>query len=74
MTTTLERIDQLQTWCLTLVVGLLTLRAINDFMSAYNDPETGLKEAFRKSKKRIYASLIAITVESLVFYIKYFYK
>ncbi len=74
MNTTVARIRQLESWGLALITGLLILRAINDFMEAYSDPETGLKEALRKSKKRVYAALIAITVESLVVYIQHFYS
>lgn len=74
MDTTIARINMLQIWGMSLIVGILTLRAINDFMTALNDPETGLKEAFRKSRKRVFASLIAITIESLVLYIQRFYQ
>lgn len=74
MSTTVARIRQLESWGLVLITGLLILRAINDFMKAYSDPETGLKEALQKSKKRVYAALIAITVESLVVYIQHFYS
>lgn len=72
---TMERINSVKGWILALITGLLILRAINDFMSAYNDPDMdiSLKEALRKSKKRIYAALIAITIDSLVIYIEQFY-
>lgn len=70
---TVGRINLLTGWGLTLITGLLTVRAINDIVSRLDDPEVNLRDAIRMSKKRLYAALIAITVESLVVYIQSFY-
>lgn len=75
LSATIERINTAKGWMLAIITGLLVLRAINDFMRAYNDPdmEMGLREALRKSKNRIYAAIIAITIDSLVAYFDLFY-
>ena len=73
LSATTRRIGQVAGWGMGLIVALLVWRALNDFMAAFDDPEMGLKEAFRRSRKRIYASLIALTIESLVLFIQQFY-
>lgn len=75
LSATEARINTAKGWILSIITGLLILRAINDFMRAYNDPdmEMGLKEAWRKCKNRIYAAIIAITIDSLVVYFEFFY-
>lgn len=56
-----------------LITAALTLRAMWDFIKAANDPETGLKDAFKKTRKRIFAAIIAITIQSTISFIQYFY-
>lgn len=75
LSATMDRINLLISWGLGLVVALLIVRLINDFLSAINDPdvEIGIKEALKKCKKRVYAALIAITIESLVIFFQKFY-
>lgn len=75
LSATMERINLLVGWGIGLVVALLIVRLINDFLSAINDPdvEIGIKEALKKCRKRVYAALIAITIESLVIFFQKFY-
>lgn len=68
-----DAINQIMKWGIGLVAITLTLRASHDFMLALDEPETGIKEAFRKVKKRIKAAVIAITIESTVIFIQHFY-
>lgn len=75
LSATMERINLLVGWGIGLVVALLIVRLIIDFLSAINDPdvEIGIKEALKKCRKRVYAALIAITIESLVIFFQKFY-
>ena len=72
-TKTVGRINSVTGWGIGLLTALLTLRAVNDFLNAYADPEVGFKEAWRKCKNRTKAVLIALTADSLIIYIKFFY-
>lgn len=75
LSATMERINQLVGWGLGLVVALLIFRVSNDFFSAISDPdvEISVKEALKKCRKRVYAALIAITIDSLVLFFQRFY-
>lgn len=75
LSSTTDRINQLVSWGLGLVVVLLIGRLTNDFLSVITDPdvEIGIKEALKKCRKRVYAALIAITIESLVLFFQTFY-
>lgn len=70
---TTQRINQITNWGIGLIATSLVIRAMHDFMEAMASPETGLKDAFRKTKKRIYAAVIAITAESTILFIQRFY-
>lgn len=72
---TTDKINQLTGWGLGLITGLLILRLINDFLGAINDPdvEIGFKEALKKCRRRVYAALIALTIDSLVLFFQGFY-
>lgn len=70
-----KHIDQLIFWGMSLMTGMLTLRAIHDFMIAFTDCDADMTvvEAIRKVRKRIYAVVIAITAESTILFFKHFY-
>lgn len=70
LTATEQNIRDYITWAGGFVVGGFILRAFSDFIKAFEDPDMGLKEAFRKTKKRIFAAIIAITVEGTVIWLK----
>lgn len=55
-----------------LTVGLI-MRCLRDFLEAFGDPETGIKEAVKKSKRRIFAVAIGITSTSLIALLKRYY-
>lgn len=75
LSATTGRVNLLIGWGLGALVALLVIRLINDFLSAISDPdvEIGVKEALKKCRKRVYAALIAITIESLVIFFQKFY-
>lgn len=70
---TLEYINILTHGFLLLIPVMLSMRAIKDFLNAYLEEELGLKMAFQKVKKRVFAAVIAITVTSIVELVKGFY-
>lgn len=74
MTATESNIRSMIGWGMAVIIGFLILRATKDFMDAISEADTGIKEAFNKSKKRVYAVLIAITVESTIAFIARFYR
>ena len=74
LTATQQNIRQVISWGSALIAGFLTLRVIWDFMQAVNEPETGLKEAFDRCRKRMMAAVIAITIESTILFIQRFYR
>lgn len=71
----IDYVKTLTKWGLALLTAGLTLRMTNDFFNVMADPdaETSIKEALKKCRKRVYAVLIAITIDSLVAYIQRFY-
>lgn len=68
-----RNIGQVMFWCGLLITGFLIMRAGWDFMGAIGDQESGLKEALRKTKKRIFAAVFALTIESFIAFIQKFY-
>ena len=60
-----------------LMMGLLTvgliMRCLRDFLEAFGEPETGIKEALKKVKRRIFAAAIGITATSLISLLKGYY-
>lgn len=73
LTATEQNIRTMISWGISLIAGFLTVRAIWDFLQAVNEPEAGVKEALRKCGKRIMAAVIAITIESTIWFIRGFY-
>ena len=71
--TTLEHINTLTDALLVLIPALLTVRVLRDFLVAYQDEDMGLRTAVGKAKKRIFATVIAITASSIIGLIKTFY-
>ena len=69
-----KNIGQVMFWGGLLLTSFLVVRASWDFVGAINEPENGLKEAFRKTKKRVFAAIIALTIESTIAFIQSFYK
>lgn len=69
-----DNIKQMMAWGILLILGGLTVRVLWDFFSIMIDPEQGLKAAWQKSYKRIFAVIIAICVESLIIYFSKFYQ
>lgn len=74
LTATEQNIQTMMSWGISLIVGFLTIRVIWDFFQVVNEPETGIKEALQKCGKRIMAAIIAITIESTIWFIREFYK
>lgn len=74
LTATETNIHTLINYGMAVIIGFLVFRAMKDFINAINEPETGLKEAFQKCRKRVYAVLIAITAESTIVFIQHFYR
>lgn len=70
---TIKSINEISKWLLILLSAGLVLRCIKDIMKAQSDDETGFKEALKKCAKRIYATVIAVGVSSLVAYFSNFY-
>lgn len=70
------RINELTTWGMALITGLLILRAANDLMKVFSDGDgqVTLKEALTKIRKRIYAVVIALTVDGTILWISKFYR
>lgn len=67
------QINEITGWMCGLIIAILTLRLIRDLYDAYNDADMGIKEVFRKGKRRIFASLIGIGAAGLVaFFQRYF--
>lgn len=69
---TINHINDITNAFLVLVPFFLTLRAVRDGMNAYEE-DMGLKVMLTKIKKRVFAAIIAITVSSIVAFIKSFY-
>lgn len=69
----IEDIKTMTLWLSGLMTGGITLRLIHDGFTAMEDPDMGLKQMLKKSKKRIAAALIGLTVTSLVAFIKRYY-
>lgn len=70
---TIKIISNWSVWLSGIITVLLTLRVMQDFFKAYFDDDFGIQEAMRKSKKRIAAVVIALTVTSLVTLFKKYY-
>lgn len=68
----IKRINIFTTWFVGIITGGLTLRCIRDFIDAYNE-EVGFNSAFQKVKKRIFATIIAISAASFIAVIKKYY-
>lgn len=75
LTATQKHVATLTGWGMGIMTGLLILRAANDFMQVYadSDADVTFREALKKVRKRIYAVLIALTIDSTVAYIRHFY-
>lgn len=72
---TVNRVEQLKSWAYIVIPAMLCARCTKDFVDAIHDPETyGLKGAFLKCKKRIFACVIAITVTGIVAWVKKYYR
>ena len=72
---TARHVTLLTYWGMGIMTSLLILRAINDFMKVFSDSEVEMtfKDALRKVKNRIYAVVIALTIDSTIIFIKKFY-
>lgn len=67
------RINKIAFAAMGMVTVLLILRVMWDFIIALLDSDTGIKEACRKSRKRIFAAIIALTVTGIIQFIQSFY-
>ena len=70
---TIDKVKILTSSFLWLLSALLIFRLLRDVILAYQEAEQGLQEVLKKSGKRIFAVIIAITVSSLVTFFKGFY-
>lgn len=70
---TIDTINSLSVGLMALASVLLSIRCTRDIMAAMEDPETGIKEALKKVKKRIFATIIALLTTSFVAYFQSFY-
>mgnify|MGYP004590126513 CR=1 FL=1 len=74
LSSTVGQINQMIVWGTGLVAALLIIRLMRDLFAAYDDADAGLKEVFKKMKKRILACIIAVTVTGFVAWIKSYYS
>lgn len=70
---TIDSVNTLSVGLMALVTVLLGLRCTRDIMGAMEDPETGLMEAMKKVKKRVFATIVALLTTSFVAYFQSFY-
>ena len=69
----IKGIAKITSWATGLLSGALTLRLLRDGFLAYSDPDVGLKVMFKKSKKRIFATIVGITITGLINWLKSYY-
>ncbi len=71
--TSVESVNKFTLAFMGILSGLAVFRVTRDFVEAYGQ-EDGIKAAFKKIRKRIIAVVIALTVTSIIAFMKKFYK
>lgn len=66
-------VSKYTSWMMGLLTVGLIMRCLRDFLEAFGEPETGIKEALKKVKRRIFAAAIGITATSLISLLKGYY-
>lgn len=73
MYTSVESVNRFTLAFMGILSGLAVFRVTRDFVEAY-EQEDGVKAAFKKIRKRLIAVVIALTVTSIIAFMKRFYE